>query len=61
MVDLEIGFSPVIQFKGGRPAEVIETIGGKYIVQGEMPQTVDKTSLKVMRYRYLSNRKNPFL
>ena len=61
LVDLEIGFSPVIQFKGGRPAEVTETVGGNYIVHGEMPTTVDAESLKVMRYRYLSQRTNPFL
>lgn len=61
LVDLEIGFSPVIQFKGGRPAEVTETIGGNYIVHGEMPTTVDAETLKIMRYRYLSTRKNPFV
>lgn len=59
-VDLEIGFSPVLQFKNSKyPAEVTETIGGNYIVHGEMLQTVDPTTLKIMRYRYLSNRKNP--
>lgn len=60
-VDLEIGFSPVIQFKGGNPVEVTETIGGGYIVHGEIPMTVDIETLKIMRYRYLSNRKNPFV
>ncbi len=60
LVNLEIGFSPVIQLKGGNPVEVTETIGGGYIVHGEMPMTVDVETLKIMRYRYLSNRKNPF-
>jgi hypothetical protein len=60
LVDLSIAFSPVIQFKGSRPVEVTETIGGNYIVHGELPQTVDAEMLKVMRYRYLSNRTNPF-
>jgi hypothetical protein len=60
LVDLDIGFSPVIPFKGGSPAEATETIGGNYIVHGEIPMTVDAETLKIMRYRYLSNRKNPF-
>jgi hypothetical protein len=60
LVDLDIGFSPVIPFKGGSHAEATETIGGNYIVHGEMPMTVDAETLKIMRYRYLSNRKNPF-
>lgn len=60
LVDLSVAFSPVIQFKGDRPVEVTETIGGKYIVHGQMPQTVDAEMLTVMRYRYLSDRHNPF-
>lgn len=59
-VDLEINFSPVIPYKGDRPVEVIETIGGNYIVPG-VPHTVTPLLLKIMRYRYLSNRKNPFI
>jgi hypothetical protein len=60
LVDLSIAYSPVIQFKGGSPVDVTETIGGNYIVHGALPQTVDAEMLKVMRYRYLSNRTNPF-
>lgn len=61
MVDLDIGFSPVLPFRGDKyPAEVIETIGGDYIVHGHPFNPVSAEMLKVMRYRYLSNRKNPF-
>lgn len=62
MIDLDIEFSPVIQFKGGKPVEVTEATGkGQYIVNGMIPQTVGELMLKVMRYRYLSNRNNPFV
>lgn len=60
LVDLSIAFSPVIQFNGDKPVEVTETIGGKYIVHGQIPQTVDAEMLTVMRYRFLINRTNPF-
>lgn len=60
LVDFDIAFTPVIQFKGGHPVEVTETVGGNYIIHGEFPMTVNSEQLKVMRYRYLSNRNNPF-
>jgi hypothetical protein len=57
-VDLEIGFSPVIPVKGGSPTEAIETIGGKYLLPNFpiFRHAISAEELKVMRYRYLSNR-----
>lgn len=58
LVDLEIAFSPVIPVKGGRPTEVIETIGEKYILL-DFPlisYAISKEELTVMRYRFLMNR-----
>jgi len=60
LVDLEIDFSPVIPFHGGKPVEAIETMGGAFYVTG-YPNIVSAEMLKVMRYRYLSQRKNPLL
>ena len=56
LVDLR-WFSPVIPFKGGRPVEVTETIGGHYIVPGYPAHSVPKEMLTIMRYRYLANRR----
>lgn len=58
LVDLEIGFSPVIPIRGGKPMEVIELEGGNYRVP-ECPivgLNISPESLTVMRYRYLINR-----
>ncbi len=63
LVDLDIEFSPVIPVRNGSPTEVIETIGGKFLlpdfplIQG----AISREELTIMRYRYLINRKNPFV
>ena len=63
LVDLDIGFSPVIPFKGDNPCEVMEsTTPGKYIIVHPLVQgAITAEELKIMRYRYLINRKNQFL
>ena len=62
LVDLDIGFSPVIPIEGSDPCEVIsKTIGGLYIIDHPVfNYAVSELSLKIMRYRYLTNRRNPF-
>lgn len=61
LVMLDIGFSPVIPMKGENPCEVVETVTGKYLVMHPMfPMAINADHLKIMRYRYLSNRKNPY-
>lgn len=59
-VDLDIEFSPVIPCVGDHPYEVIETIGGNYLIPHHpiFDFAITPNSLKVMRYRYLINRKN---
>lgn len=58
LVDLGIAFSPVLPFRIDKyPVEVTETIGGDYIVHGHPFNPVSPEMLKVMRYRYLTNRK----
>ena len=55
LVDLGIGYSPVIPIKGSKPMEVIKLEGGKYRVP-ECPMVglnISTESLTVMRYRYL--------
>ena len=59
MVDLEIGFSPVIPIKGSRPMEVIKLEGGRFRVP-ECPMAglnITSEELKIMRARFLINRK----
>jgi len=58
LVDLEIGYSPVVPFKGSRPMEVIKLEGGFYRIP-ECPfvgLNITPESLTIMRYRYLINR-----
>ncbi|GAG00864.1 unnamed protein product [marine sediment metagenome] len=57
-VDLEIGYSPVIPIRGGRPMEVIKLQGGAYRVP-DCPMVglnISPERLTIMRYRYLINR-----
>lgn len=63
LVDLDINFSPVIPIRNGEPFEVIEAVGGGYLIPGHpiYNRAVSSQTLKVMRYRYLINRKNPLL
>ena len=58
LVDLDIAFSPVIACKGDFPREVIETIGGKFLLVNHplFSSALTKDELTVMRYRYLINR-----
>jgi len=58
LVDLDIGYSPVIPFKGSPPLEVIELTGGKYRIPDcpFSPLNISSDDLKIMRYRYLINR-----
>lgn len=53
-VDLDIEFSPVTPCVGAEPCEAIKTVGENYIVGH---QIVTPQILKVMRYRFLKNRK----
>jgi hypothetical protein len=58
LVDLEIGFSPVIPIRGSSPMEVIKLEGGFYRIP-ECPMVglnITAESLTVMRYRYLIGR-----
>lgn len=59
LVDLDIQFSPVIPCKGDSPCEVIETNGGKYLLVNHpiFRHAISADELKVMRYRYLTNRR----
>jgi len=62
LVDLEIGFSPVTPFRDSNPCEVTETVTGKYLViHPLLPNAIGPEMLKIMRCRYLSNRKNSFI
>lgn len=62
LVDLSISFSPVIPFPstgafcGGAPCDVIKTVGGKYMLLTGIKMVVDEDMLKLMRYRFLTNR-----
>lgn len=62
LVDLEIEFSPVIPVRNGSPCEVIQTIGGGYLIPNHpvFRGAISKEELIVMRYRYLINRKKNF-
>ncbi len=63
LVDLDIEFSPVIPIRGGSPMEAIKLEGGKYRVP-DCPMVglnLTKEEITIMRYRYLINRKNPFV
>lgn len=61
MVDLEINFSPVIPYRNSKdPMEAIELMGGNYAIPGTPFTNVTPDQLKVMRFRYLMNRRNPF-
>ena len=54
LIDLDIAFEPVTPIKGASPCEVIETIGGKYLVNHPLSaDAVTEEELKVMRFRYL--------
>lgn len=61
LVDLTIEYSPVQMNKDSPPVEIKahETRGGDWIVEGYPFNPVSETLLKVWRYRYLMNRKNP--
>jgi len=56
-VDLDIGFSPVLAFRGeslGHEVEVVPTWGERYIVRHPaISSSVGKEELKRMRLRYL--------
>ena len=58
LIDLDIAFSPVIPVRNGTPTEVIETIGGKYLLPNFpiFRNAISKEELTVMRYRYLTNK-----
>lgn len=58
LVDLNMGFSPVIAIKGLRPMEVLKLQNGKYRVPDclMVGLNLSKEELTVMRYRYLINR-----
>jgi hypothetical protein len=58
MVDLEIGCTPVIPFKGDDPVDAVETMGlGYQVIHPLVSNPVTPEELKVMRYRYLISRK----
>lgn len=58
MVDLDIGYSPVIAIKGGKPMEVIKLQGNLYRVPECLfvGYNLTETEIKIMRLRYLLNR-----
>ena len=58
LVDLDIQFTPVIPCKNDTPHEVIETVGGGYLIVNHpmFQHAITAEELKVMRYRYLINR-----
>lgn len=61
-IDLDIEFSPVIPIRGGDPMEAIKLVDGRYRVP-DCPMVglnISEKELKIMRYRYLINQKNPF-
>jgi len=58
LVDLDIGYSPVIPIKGGQPMEAIRLESGKFRVP-ECPivgLNISEEELTIMRYRYLNSR-----
>lgn len=59
LVDLDIEFSPVIPIRGDEPCEVIETVGGYFLIP-DRPffGVISRDMIKIMRYRYLINRRN---
>lgn len=67
MVDLDIEFSPVIAIRGEKEKDAVEVIKsrgeGYYFVKHPFyhGEPISADALKVMRYRYLTNRKNPLL
>ncbi len=58
LVDLSIAFTPVIPMKGDKAYEVIETVGGSYLIVNHpiINYSIPAELLKVMRYRYLIKR-----
>lgn len=61
-VMLDVEYSPVQMSKDSEPVKIVahQTRGGGWIVEGYPFNPVSETLLKVWRYRYLKNRKNPF-
>ncbi len=62
LVDLDIEFTPVIPVKNGKPYDVIKTVGDSYLISDHpiVNTAISSEALKVMRYRYLTKRENPF-